>query len=156
MHNLKLIRGNLEHIDGVAKYRMKLWDSVGKFSSKEEYDDLYIRNKNYLIENLKANKIVIPMFIDDDKNIISIGIGVIIQKPPVNWENSGLEGYIFNMYTEINHRGKGLATTVLDDIFLYFQTQGVKRVNLTSNKKSFKLYEKYGLETDEYYQEIKL
>lgn len=156
MKNLKLINGNIKDIDQITKYRMKLWDDAGKFSSSKEYDDLYIKNREYLTENLKGGKIVIPMFVDDDKNIVSIGIGVILQKPPVNWDNSGLEGYIFNMYTDINYRNRGLSKNIMDEIFLFFQQSNVTTVNLTSNKNSFKLYEKYGMKTNQFYQEIKI
>lgn len=156
-NKIKLVKADESHIELITTYRMKLWKEAGKFSSNEEYNDLFKRNREYFKNNFKNKSIVVPMYINNkDYSIVSIGMGAVLQKPLVNWDNMGLEGYIFNMYTDAKYRGQGLATTILNEIFEYFKESNVNKVNLISNQKSFSLYKKSGMCINNFYQEINL
>lgn len=154
---LELVKADESHIELITRFRMKLWKDAGKFSSDKEYNDLFKKNREYFKENFKNNSIVVPMYINKvDDSVAAIGVGVIIQKPLINWSNMGLEGHIFNMYTDINFRGRGLATSILREIFSYFKELNVNKVSLISNSDSFSLYNKNGININSFYQEIDL
>lgn len=154
--DMKLIYGDITHVEMITSYRMKLWDDVGKFKSQDEFDQIYKLNKEYFTEHFVSGKIVVPMYLDSEDNIISIGIGVIIQKPIVNMENLGLEGFIFNMYTEEQYRKQGLATSILSEIYTFFKKKKVVKVSLDSNSNSINMYKKYGMKENNYYLEQKI
>lgn len=143
-----------EDIELITSYRMKLWKVAGKFSGEEEYNDIYNHNRNYFKDKFEKDRIVVPAYFDRENRIAAIGIGVIIEKPVINWENRGLEGYIFNMNTDEKFRRRGLASSIVDDIISFFKDRRVKKVSLTSNNNSFSLYKQKGMVTNSFYQEI--
>lgn len=86
--------------------------------------------------------------------IVSIGMGAIIHKPPVNLDNPGLEGYIFNMNTKEEYRKKGYGTQIIKAIINFFKENNVSKASLISNENSYEWYEKNGFKGNNYYQEI--
>jgi ribosomal protein S18 acetylase RimI-like enzyme len=138
--NLKIIEQ--EKLDIIIKLRLELWKELGKISDLKEYDFLYNKNIEYFEKKFKENSIRISTLQNKHDEIISIGIGIIIDKPPVNYEDLGREGYIFNMNTKSNLRNKGYGTIILNDLIDFFKTQNIKRVTLNANEKSFNFYKK--------------
>lgn len=155
LNNITYRNADISDLDTITKYRMKLWDSCGKFSSKKEYKEIYNKNREYFKNHFREESIIIPIYQTPiTRKIIAMGIGVIIQKPVINWDNMGQEGYIFNMFTEDAYRGKGLATNILKEINLFFKMKNVNKVTLTANENSKNIYQKEGMKPNPDYMEI--
>lgn len=154
-NNLEFKYATFEDLEEVTAYRMKLWQDAGKFHDQGEYDEFFRENYQFLREYCEQKKLCIPMYTDrDTRKIISIGIGIILKKPPINRQNRGSEGYVYNIFTEKEYRRQGLAASVVKKLFSWFQEQGVCRTYLTSNEGSYKLYEGLGMKGNPWYQEI--
>lgn len=155
MNEITFKKIGLENIDSVIKLRLDLWKSTGKIKSDDEYSKVYEYNLKYFIDKFKKEEIIICVYEDINKSeIISIGIGSIIDKPPVNLENIGKEGYIYNINTVKEYRQKGYATNILKEIIKYFKEKNIGKITLISNKNSYKLYERKGFKSNIYYQEM--
>lgn len=152
---LKITIATIEDIELICSYRMRLWDDAGKFKDLDEYNQVNQLNKEYFEEQFSNNSIFVPIiYKPGTKDIISIGIGVILKKPVINLEDTGLEGYIFNMHTESDYRKKGLSTSILNELVKYFKTRNVNKISLNSNDLSFNLYDRNGFLSNKYYQEL--
>lgn len=152
---LKITIATIEDIELICSYRMRLWNDAGKFKDLDEYNQVNQLNKEYFEEQFSNNSIFVPIiYKPGTKDIISIGIGVILKKPVINLEDTGLEGYIFNMHTESDYRKKGLSTSILNELVKYFKTRNVNKISLNSNVLSFNLYDRNGFLSNKYYQEL--
>lgn len=136
----------------ISRFRTQIWLDYGVIK-KEDFKKIEKMNLLYFRKMFRNKRIHIPMFKNPDREILSIGIGIILEKPPVNFEKNGMEGYIFNMFTQEEYRGKGLATVVLEEIMKFFRDAGIKKVILNSNASSRHLYLKNGFCENEYYLE---
>lgn len=155
--NVTFRRADISDLDLITKFRMEIWDRYGKFKDKKEYKEIFQRNREYFETHFRSDSIIVPIYQDSkSKKIIAIGIGVIIQKPVINRENIGLEGYIFNMFTEELYRGQGLATHILKEINLFFKIKEVNKVVLTANENSKNIYKKVGMRNNPDYMELKI
>jgi len=128
INNNKIVFVNaaIKHIPQIVDLRMKLWNEAGKFKDAKEFKIIKDLNIKYHKDNLRKGKMVIPMLMNEEKDeIISIGIGVIIDKPPVNLMNNGKEGYIYNVYTSDAYRKHGCATFIINKIMENFKSKQV-------------------------------
>ncbi|HBD95813.1 MAG: hypothetical protein A2015_01825 [Spirochaetes bacterium GWF1_31_7] len=143
-------------IDKIVNLRLKLWNDAGAFSKPKESELMYEPNFTYIKKALNDNTMVIPVIEDDNAEIIAIGIGVILEKPPINLKNNGKEGYIFNMHTLEKYRGKGLGKLILDDILDFFGTQSVFKVTLNANQEAATFYTRSGFAGNPQYMELRM
>ena len=155
--NFILRTANFEDLHRITNLRLKFLQDMGKIKYQEEYRLLYEKNHSYMYDKMKSDKLIIPFFENGiDNEIISIGIGVILDKPPINMDNLGFEGYIFNVCTDEKFRKRGYSTMILNEIINFFRKKDIKNVTLKSNEKSFELYKKNGFNINNYYMELTL
>ncbi len=148
-------KAQIEDLPKIVKLRLDLWKEVGKITSDDEYEHMRGINFEYFKENILKDSLVVYYFEESsNRDIISIGMGLIIEKPPINLKNRGLEGYVFNINTKPEYRKRGLAAKIINEIIIFFQEKGVKKASLISNEISYRLYEEIGFKDNRYYQEI--
>ncbi len=139
----------------IINLRLNLWKEVGKIKSDYEFNKMFEINYNYFESNLLSDTMIIYFYENQSTlEIVSIGMGAIIHKPPVNLDNPGLEGYIFNMNTKEEYRKKGYGTQIIKAIINFFKENNVSKASLISNENSYEWYEKNGFKGNNYYQEI--
>ena len=66
------------------------------------------------------------------------------QVMPTYHNHSGLKAYIMNMYTDPDHRRRGIAYKTLDMLVSDAREQGVTAISLEATDMGRPLYEKYG------------
>lgn len=89
--------------------------------------------------------------VEDDGIIIACGAVIIYELPPSYTNQNGKKGYITNMYTEENYRGKGIATTLLKKLVEEAANSGVSKLWLGASEMGRPVYKKFGFEeTDEW------
>jgi|GEM_PF-4738705 len=141
MNSIVLKRIGPDELPRVVKLRLHLWKRTGKIRSDIEYSEMFERNSDYFTERFAADKAVVYVYENtENSEWVSIGIGVIIDKPPVNLDDGGGEGYICNVYTDENCRKRGYAFNIIKKIMEYFASKGVGRAVLTANEESLNLY----------------
>ena len=68
----------------------------------------------------------------------------------------GVRGYVTNVYTAPQHRGKGLAKMLLKKLIENAENRGIKKLWLGASKLGRPLYEKLGFIQQESYMELTL
>lgn len=58
----------------------------------------------------------------------------------------GEEAYIFNMWTDPEHRRRGLAASILDAMLAWCAERGIRRITLHAAPDGRAIYERYGFE----------
>ena len=117
---------------------------------KEDYPnkdkELYDITKRYLEKHLN-NDIFIFVEKHDDKIIGTCGIQIIQYLPQC--VESGLEGYICNVFTLKEYRRKGIQTKLIDECFKFAKNRKLEQLSLsTDSKEGINLYKKFGFEFD--------
>ncbi|EEI24929.1 GNAT family N-acetyltransferase [Lentilactobacillus hilgardii] len=87
---------------------------------------------------------LIEYLILDGQQIIATAAIYFQQFPPTYSNQSGVKGYITNMYTADSYRGKGLATRLLHQLVNEAKKKGVTKLWLGTSKLGRPVYEKFG------------
>ncbi|KNY25124.1 GNAT family N-acetyltransferase [Pseudobacteroides cellulosolvens] len=135
-------------IDRIAALRTSIFKGIGKIETAEEEESLIAVNKQYMLELFDKN--CFCGFYDEvEGRIISIALGVILAFPPINMENQGLRGYIYNVYTDKGFRNHGKATMLTQMLVDELKSRGAVKIELDANENSIEIYEKIGFKISE-------
>ncbi|HEY9061521.1 MAG TPA: GNAT family N-acetyltransferase [Pseudobacteroides sp.] len=129
-------------IDKVVALRIEIFKDIGKIQSLEE-EALKVVNKRYMDELFDKNCFC-GFYEEAHGKIISIALGVILAFPPINMENQGIRGYIFNVYTDKEYRNQGKASRLTQKLVDELKGRGASKIELDANESSTKIYEKIG------------
>lgn len=80
----------------------------------------------------------------DNNEIIATAAIIFYQFPPTYTNKSGIKGYITNMYTKNEYRGKGIGTQLLDKLVEEARQRGVTKLWLGASKLGRPVYKKFG------------
>ena len=87
---------------------------------------------------------------------IATGGLVFFDRPPTAKNLNGREGYVFNMYTRPEWRGRGIATALLKTICAYAHANGAARVWLRATEAGRPVYARFGFTENPELMELKL
>lgn len=84
-------------------------------------------------------------------SIVATAAIVFYDFPPTYTNKSGMKGYITNMYTAPEYRGRGIATLLLDKLVEEARARKVEKLWLGASKMGRPVYMRYGFhETNEW------
>ncbi len=133
----------IHDIEKIVDLRVSIFREIGKIASTEEEQSMKVINRSYL-EKLSYKDCFCGFYEEVEGRIIAIALGVIMAFPPINLENQGMKGYIFNVYTDKDYRNQGKATQLTKKLVEELKNRGVNKIELDANENSFKIYEKIG------------
>ncbi|MBP5775376.1 MAG: GNAT family N-acetyltransferase [Clostridiales bacterium] len=81
--------------------------------------------------------------------IVSVAYLHIIEMPANSILLNGLYADVLSVYTEKEHRGKGLCTRLMQDLIAYGKEAGLGRIDLSATKEGFPIYKKLGFAESE-------
>lgn len=85
-------------------------------------------------------------YINEAAEVIA-GAGLwLMEWPPHMFDVNPVRGYILNVYTEPNYRGRGLARTLTQECIDYCRAQSIKMVTLHASQFGKPIYDKMGFE----------
>jgi hypothetical protein len=90
-------RGDINDIDTLVMFRLEFLYEIGALKSEE--DKISIRKMTYDYFNNKIDNGFLFWVALEDAKIIGMGGLIFIDRPPINSDLTGREGYILNMYT---------------------------------------------------------
>ena len=76
--------------------------------------------------------------------VVATGSLILMPKPPTLKNPSGLEAFVFNMYTIPAWRGQGLGTRILDEIISFVKATEARRIWLYASEMGEPVYAKAG------------
>lgn len=94
---------------------------------------------------------LVEWLLTEDGSIIATAAIVFIEFPPSYTNRTGIMGYVANMYTSPDYRGRGIATSLLEKLVWEAKSRGVQKVCLIASKYGRPVYRRFGFsETDEW------
>lgn len=138
-------RATTSDIDDLLRLRVVMWTSLG------EPEPLPGEWSNQAVSDLQARLPEtdgdLAVFVADDEEFgqpVSAAFGVIHRTLPTPSRPDGRVGYVFDVVTQPEYRGQGLATAVMTELVAWFRSKGVARVELRATEQGARVYEKLG------------
>ena len=98
---------------------------------------------------------LVEWLLEDKGRIIATAAIAFIEFPPTYTNKTGVKGYITNMYTAPDYRGRGIATTLLNKLLDVAKQRGVHQIWLHASHLGKPVYERVGfVEANEYMELI--
>ncbi|MEN6356853.1 MAG: GNAT family N-acetyltransferase [Armatimonadota bacterium] len=143
-----------EDIEQVAALRMAFLKEMNP-SSPESETTLLSLTRQYITEKLPTGEFLV-WFAEEDGKIVGTGGLIFSHRPPTANNTSILQAYILNMYTVPQHRGRGIATMLLQHIIEYVKTTPAQRIALQASEMGQHIYEKFGFKSSNRYMTLAL
>ena len=139
-------RATINEIDILANLRKQQLIDEGMAPSSNIDLELH----NFFLKKMEDGTLIEWVAIDNEEIIATAAI-IFYDFPPNFINKSGVRGYIANVYTKPEYRGRGIATSLIDKLVEEAKARGVKKLWLAASEMGRPVYIKYGfVETDEY------
>ena len=83
---------------------------------------------------------------EEDGQVVATAAILFIEFPPAFTNPTGIRGYITNMYTSPDYRGKGIATSLLEKLMEEARARNIYMIFLGASKMGKPVYRKFGFE----------
>jgi GNAT superfamily N-acetyltransferase len=136
-------RATVEDIDVLVDYRLHFLAEHFGSSDAGDVDSLKKELRNYFLEEMPKGSFIAWLAVIDDKAVATSGM-VIWRIPPNNSVKNGKQGYILNMYTLPEARGRGVCTALIEKLIVEAKAFGLSRLHLHASKMGEPIYRKRG------------
>jgi ribosomal protein S18 acetylase RimI-like enzyme len=99
----------------------------------------------YLKKHINSDSLICYLAIEDNRIISTVILCMYNVIPKLN-NITGKVGYIFNVYTLKEYRGRGLAKELMNKTVETAKSMGVKEIYLNGEEKAIPLYRRLGFE----------
>ena len=94
---------------------------------------------------------LVEWLLEENEKIVATAAILFMEFPPTFTNPSGVKGYITNMFTHPDYRGKGIASAMLGKLTDEARKRGVKHIWLLSSNPGKPVYGHFGfIQTDKY------
>jgi GNAT superfamily N-acetyltransferase len=118
-------------------------------------DSVVDKNRDYFRRRLAIGDFV-AFLAEEAGRIIATSGMVIYEAPPTPGNPAGIEGYIMNMYTLPEARGRGIATKLIDALTNHARGLGARRVWLRASDEGERVYARYGFQKYDRYMQLRI
>ena len=134
-------QANLNDLDELVQLRLDLMREVGSLKVGVDEAALTRATRKYFVDKLPKGEFL-AWVAEVDGRLVGISGLILFERPPTADNLSGQEGYVLNMYTVPEWRGKGIATALLTEIINFAKTTGARRLRLHATPDGKPVYEK--------------
>ncbi len=131
----------LNEIDKLVELRKKQLIDVGSSPNEDITEELH-----KFFEKKMNDGTMIEWVVEEGNEIIATSAIVFYEFPPSFTNKSGIKGYITNMYTAPEYRGRGIASSLLDKLINEAKARNVHKLWLGASEMGRPVYLKYGFE----------
>ena len=117
--------------------------------------DIDAELERYFTDRIKDGSLVEWLLVDHETVIATAAI-VFMDFPPSYTYKSGIRGYITNMYTAPEYRGRGIATSMLDKLMDEARKRSVHKIWLGASRLGRPVYKKFGFDESSEWMEMNL
>lgn len=129
-------------------FRKRLLVEEGQIVSSNIDEQL----RSFFEKQLNSDQFV-QWIIEEEKGAIATGGIQFISFPPSYYNPTGIRGYILNMYTAPESRGRGLAKQLVERLLADATERNVHHIFLISSPMGKPLYKKIGFKENDIYME---
>jgi len=141
----RIRRATLRDLDVLVRHRRGMWRDISDHTEAEldAADRVYRR---WARQRMKAGALVGFLAVARDGGVAASGcVWVRRQQPMPAWPGGDVP-YLLSMYTEPDHRGKGLATRIVREAVRWAKALGYRRMTLHASRYGRDLYANLGFE----------
>ena len=147
-------RATMDDVNTLVELRIAMQVELGDIAPQQE-EAVSDAIRGYLRERLETEELVV-LLAEAEQQTMATGWLALFQRPPSRKNLAGVEGYVFNMYTAPEWRGRGVARMILDELLSAARVAGARRVSLRASDAGRPVYEKAGFQENPRYMQIKL
>ncbi len=140
---LTIRRAFLKDIDFLVETRMEVLRDVFSIPPEQDMSELEQANREYYIHAVPIRE-HIACFVYDDGEFVGCGGICFSQEMPSPDNQTGLSGYLMNIYTRPDFRQQGIGEQIVRWLVKHAHKQGVTKISLETSLAGRKLYEKMG------------
>jgi GNAT superfamily N-acetyltransferase len=146
MSSYRVRRGTLDDAAILARHRNDMFKDMGVEVDAPVLTDHFI---DWLRTTMPAGLYHAWVAETDEGEIVAGGGMTIIPWPPGPHSPSGRLAFVYNVYTEPSHRGRGLARGIMDTIHAFCADAGISSAALNASRPGQLLYESMGYRVTE-------
>ncbi len=136
-------RATIEDLEELVEKRMAMRAEREESECSLSIEDFSSRTREYFQKHIPDESFIAWVAIDIGAIVATSGLCV-HHVPPTYGNPSGKVAYLVNMYTVPEHRGKGIASKLLEYLVEEARQRGCGRVTLNTSKSGRRVYEKFG------------
>lgn len=145
----KCLSASREDIEGLIRLRKLLLNNGDTHYAATTTEEDLAWQWNYqkwLIQKLDdpAGNVKIVVVHDEQKNVIACATGILDERAPMPGILNGIQGWVQSVVVAPEWRGKGLATLMLNQLFIWFSTRNAGKVVLQTTPAGEALYKNLG------------
>lgn len=149
MANYTVRRATLEDTDALVRHRIRMFQDMGVMTTPDSNEArLAAAFRTWLADLMPAGTyvawVVDVTHADGRTEIVSGGGATLIPWPPGPRYPGTRLAFVYNVYTEPAHRGRGLARRVMDAIHAFCRSEGIGSLALNASTFGQPLYESMG------------
>lgn len=138
----------IEDIDILVSTRMDILIDMLKLDPDTDMSELAAATRPYY-EKAIADGSQIAVLVFDGDIFVGAGAVCLYAVMPTFYNISGKRGYIMNMYTCPEYRGRGIATKTVDMLVNKCKELGYTHITLAATDMGQQVYERYGFKKQE-------
>ena len=147
----------IENVDELLKMRKlslsQVFEEEKKEMSDEEWSSLEKETRLYYLEELEANRhIAVAAY--EGEELLGWGGMCLHREMPSPDNMSGQSGYLMNIYTKKQHRGKGVGKAICRHLIRLAKKIGIDKIYLESTEEGKHLYRRLGFQDMEDYMKL--
>ena len=148
-------KATLEDLPQVLQVRIDFLRWVNHLGPDADLSPLERQTRAYLERAMEEGSCAIHLAFEGER-FVGLGCICFYWVMPSHDNPSGHRGYIMNLYTQPDYRGRGIAHAVMDRLIQEARDRGVNFISLEATVQGRKLYAQYGFVPMEREMELQL
>jgi GNAT superfamily N-acetyltransferase len=141
----RIRRATLRDLDALVHQRRGMWEDIADHTPGE-HDRADAVYRAWARQRLKTGKLVAFLAEARDGRVVAGGcVWLRENQPRPGWEDREMP-YLLSMYTEPEHREKGLASRIVREAVRWAKAQGYRRMTLHASTYGRDIYKRLGWE----------
>ena len=141
--DIRIRRATLRNLEVLVHQRRGMWEDIADHTP-EEHDRADRVYRAWARQRMKTGKLVGFLAEDGAGRVLGGGcVWLRENQPRPGWEDREMP-YLLSMYTEPEHRGRGVATRIVREVVRWARDEGYRRMTLHASKQGRSLYKRLG------------
>jgi GNAT superfamily N-acetyltransferase len=145
----------MEDVDLLVELRDAMWREIAEGMELGDVSEALDNTREYFEKAVPSGEYVC-LLAEAEARVIGVGGMVIYRKPSQPLSPAGVEGYILNMLTIDEWRGRGVASAIMRELLDSAREAGVGLVWLRATEAGRPVYERFGFVENPRYMQMKL